>query len=289
MIKITAFHTELPGPCLLILGAIHGNEICGPVAMNRIMAEIESGALQLKHGRAVFIPICKPRAYAQNVRFIERNLNRNLVPMAEPDCYEAVLGNLLCPYLEACDVLVDLHSTSGIGPSYVFIDPADADNMAFGAALGADWIVSNFAGAIAASGAKDDNPNWATGTTEYARSQGAMSLTLECGQHLDPHAPETAYRAIIRALVYLGMLEDAPIFQPSISRHVALEKCWFFTDAGTFTKAWTNLESVKAGALIAMRGNGEELRAPHDGIIVLPRPAPEPNSEWFYFGREIPV
>jgi hypothetical protein len=47
------------------------------------------------------------------------------------------------------------------------------------------------------------------GTTEYMRSTGGYALTLECGQHLDPQAPEVAYTAIKNTLAFLKLI-DAP-------------------------------------------------------------------------------
>ena len=46
-------------------------------------------------------------------------------------------------------------------------------------------------------GAVHEDPSYGVGTTEYMRSQGAngqggYGITLECGQHQDPTAPEMA-------------------------------------------------------------------------------------------------
>jgi hypothetical protein len=35
------------------------------------------------------------------------------------------------------------------------------------------------------------------------RSTGGCALTLECGQHADPHAPDVGYRAILATLAHL--------------------------------------------------------------------------------------
>ncbi len=284
MIKSASFHSEFPGPRLLVLGAVHGNEKCGTTAINRIIPEFESGRMALKNGHITLIPICNPRAYEKDVRFIERNLNRNLVPFPMPDTYEATLGNILIPYLEHCDVLLDLHSYTVGGKAFAFINPVNEKTLAYGAALGVDCLVSNFDGAIAASGAKAEEGNWSVGTTEYARYKGAMSITMECGQHRDPKAPEYAYQAILNALGHLGMLDHpAPTHK---ALHIGLETCAYRTDAGSFARDWKNFDKISKGELIATRANGEKLLAPFDGIIVLPNATAGINSEWYYFGRE---
>lgn len=286
MLQSIAFHAETPGPRLLVFGAVHGDEICGTKAIRRIVPEFESGALNLLKGRVTFVPVCNPRAYAQNVRYTERNLNRNLLPQAKPDCYEAVLGNLLCPLIQDCDVLLDIHSYHVGGPAFIFIDPADDANIAFASSLGSDTVISNFADAIATTGrSTGDAETWSIGTTEYARMFGAMSVTLECGQHQAPEAPEIAYQAILGALRHLGMIAGAAqaVAKP---RHVVVESVVYRDDAGSFAKPWQHLDSIKAGTLIATRANGERLVAPKDSVIILPRADAEIGAEWYYFGHE---
>ena len=58
-------------------------------------------------------------------------------------------------------------------------------------------------------GAVNEDPAYGIGTTEYMRSQGGYAITLECGQHDDPAAPEVAYRAIRRTLAHLGLVDEA--------------------------------------------------------------------------------
>lgn len=288
MLQSITFHAEEPGRSLLVLGAVHGDEVCGPLAIHRILGEFEQGKIDLVRGRVTFVPICNPRAYAKNVRYTERNLNRNLLPQEKPDCYEAVLGNLLCPLLRDHDVLLDIHSYHVGGPPFVFIDPADDRNIAYAAALGADTVLSNFAGAITATGRSDGNAaNWSIGTTEYSRMFGAMSVTLECGQHRAPEAPYVAYRAIIGALGHLGMIalpDTAPLPRP---HHVRTESVTYRDDAGTFTQPWRHLQPLVAGTPIATRANGERLVAQQDSVIILPRADAEIGAEWYYLGRAI--
>jgi uncharacterized protein len=287
MLRTVTFHAEQSDTHLLVLGAVHGDEKCGTLAINRIIGELERGERVLQHGRVTFLPICNPRAYAQNVRYTERNLNRKMLPQTTPDCYEAVLGNLLCPLLQNCDILLDLHSYHVGTEPYVFIDPPDAKNLAFGAALGVNVLLSNFAGAYAASGLGGvADPEWSIGTTEYALQHGAMSVTMECGQHDDPQAPEIAYRAILGALGYAGMI---PVAIPTATapRHIRVTSVTYRDAGGEFTRPWQDLDPIKAGDLIATRGDGSEIRAAHDAIMVIPCPTAATGAEWFYLGQEI--
>jgi uncharacterized protein len=288
MLSSVTFHAEQPGPRVLILGAVHGDEVCGTIAIKRSIGEFERGERNLTHGRVTFVPICNPRAYAQKRRYTERNLNRNLLPQAQPDCYEAKLGNILCPLLRDCDVLLDLHSYHVGTQPYVFIDPATPQTIAFGAALGVGVVLSNFAGAYAATGlAGTVDPNWSIGTTEYALQAGALSVTLECGQHDAPQAPHVAYRAIIGALEYCGLLAPTTNAPAATPRHIRVDSVTYYEAGGSMARAWRDLDPIAEGELIATRADGTPLIAAHACIMVIPYPNAQPGAEWFYLGTEI--
>src|SRR4051812_48891747 len=85
------------GPRFIVTGAVHGNETCGTQAIQRILGEIDSGALVIRSGVVTFVPITNPLAYAKRDRSGDRNLNRNLSPVANPVDFEDRVANWLCP------------------------------------------------------------------------------------------------------------------------------------------------------------------------------------------------
>src|SRR5438067_6735512 len=116
------------GPRAIIMGATHGNEICGTQAIQRVMAEIDSGRLPIVNGSVTFVPIVNPLAYAKNTRSGDRNLNRDLSPKAAPQDFEDHVANWLCPLLAQHDVLLDLHSFNAAhGEPFVMVGPLDND------------------------------------------------------------------------------------------------------------------------------------------------------------------
>src|SRR5271170_6038741 len=110
MIKSFTYFAEETGPRLLILGAVHGNEVCGAEAIRRVMEELDFGKLRLVRGQVEFVPVANPRAHEAGQRFIERNLNRFFRPTPDPKIYEAKLTNILSAMIDACDYFIDLHS-----------------------------------------------------------------------------------------------------------------------------------------------------------------------------------
>jgi hypothetical protein len=219
--------TTEPGKRLIITGAVHGNEVAGTHGIRRVIAEIESGGLELRRGSVTFVPITNPKAYALKRRNGDRNLNRNLTPTETPTEFEDHIANWLCPLMAQHDALLDLHSFQAQGQAFVMVGPpnntgtleptvhGDTERnwaMRLGVKRAVDGWLGTYATGVderraraerqpASEGKRHDlDAKYGVGTTEYMRSTGGMALTLECGQHDDPHGPEVAYRAIRNTL-----------------------------------------------------------------------------------------
>ena len=70
----TRFTGLAQGPRLLVLGAVHGNETCGPTAISRVIADCQAGRISIARGEVTFVPVANPRAYRQRTREGDRNL-----------------------------------------------------------------------------------------------------------------------------------------------------------------------------------------------------------------------
>ena len=97
-------------PKLLVLGAVHGNETCGSKAIKDIIDDINSDKIKLKQGSVTFIEKSNPKAYEENKRYHETNLNRVIKKMENPILYEEKLGNILTAHIDECEYMLDLHS-----------------------------------------------------------------------------------------------------------------------------------------------------------------------------------
>lgn len=282
MIDTIRFDSEVSGPTLVILGAVHGNEKCGPTAINAFIDTAREEGWKPKHGRVIFAPICNPRAYEQNVRFTERNLNRSLYRKDVKTAYEDTLDPFLCDIIDAADVLVDLHSyTTGDIP-YTLIEGPDKKDVDFAIALGLNDIVYGFSEAYMASGHASD-PKESQGTTEYARLHGALSVTVECGFHTDPNSVVVAAAVIQNALAFMDMIEAKPrrAQTPVVTK---ITKTFWKEKEGGFAKAWRNLDPIRKGEALVRYDDGTEITAPEDGVILLPKNWAKPGDEWFCVG-----
>jgi len=308
-----SFTAVEPGKHVLILGAVHGNELAGMHGIRRVVAEIESGALDIARGSVTFVPITNPMAYALKRRIGDRNLNRNLAPTDTPTEFEDHIANWLCPLMAKHEVLLDLHSFQAQGQAFVMVGPTNNSGaleptihgdverdwaLRLGVNRAVDGWLSTYAVGVAeriARAAKfnptgekrhDLHPKYGVGTTEYMRTTGGAALTLECGQHNDPNGPEVAYRAIRNTLALFGITNDAPpppaINVEGLHLGAVIDK---FDKADAFARGWQSFDALKAGDVIGTRANGEVVRAPRDGYIVFPNALAEANNEWFYLAE----
>ena len=300
------------GPRLIVTGAVHGNETAGTQGIRRVLNEIDRSEIEITRGSVTFVPVCNPLAYNNQRRMGDRNLNRRLQPKdpkdPTPQDNEDRIARVLCGWLAEHDVLLDLHSFRSPGRPFVMRGPADnrgalepfahaQAEAQLAAHVGPNRIVEGWMSAYAAGvaqrrargltpGAVHEDPSYGVGTTEYMRSQGGYGITLECGQHEDPEAPEVAYTAIRQTLALLGLAE-LPLAPPTrpfeclalakvVDRHA---------EGDRFVKSWTSFDPLAEGELIAVRADGSELRAQQAGYIVFPDVSALPGHEWFYWAQ----
>ncbi len=301
-----------PGPKILVLGAVHGNETCGTRGIFKMLQEFEAGTRQLKTGAVTFVPITNPKAFMQKHRNGDRNLNRNLQPTQTPKEFEDRIANWLCPLMQQHDALLDLHSFHTGGQPFAMVGPPNntgtlepfsnsAAEEALAVILGVsrfvDGWLDTYARGVARrmqehAGSSDrkhllsTDPSYGIGTTEYMRSQGGLAITLECGQHDDAQSPLVAYQAIQNTLAHFGLI-DAPApaaaaLREMLNLYEVIDKAHADDH---FAKTWRSFDALKAGELIGTRANGQAVHAQQDSFIVFPNPAATAGNEWFYLAK----
>lgn len=316
-LSIHQFASTEPGTKFLVLGAVHGNETCGTKAINRIRKEIEEGLLKLSCGTLTLVPVANPLAFSKQQRNGERNLNRSMRITEEPEDYEDKLANILCPLMQQHDVLLDLHSSHTPGLPFALFGPENnqgeiepfakaAQEEALAKSLGVTRLVEGWLETYAA-GAKERSSRGATadvefgvGTTECMRHYGGIAITLECGQHDEPQAEDVAYRAILRSLLHLHMIDvsqHTPVCEaetlsqdyPLTKKSLEVMKLYRVIDKlhqdDTLQQDWQDFSPIKQGEVIAQRADGTKLLAEKDGWIVFPNADAQLNEEWYFLAE----
>lgn len=294
------------GPRLIVIGSVHGNEKCGTQAIHRLQKALQSQEVCIERGTLTLVPIANPLAYARNTRMGDRNLNRKLQPTDNPLEFEDKVANWLCPLLAEHDALLDLHSFHTAGQPFALIGPLDNQGQlepfnhahaeeALARHLGVQRVVDGWLETYALgirrrqanfpSDASQADALYGVGTTEYMRTVGGWGITLECGQHDDPQAPEVAYRAILNCLKHLGMIQGQAEPQQNIQALRLYDVVDKLDAADRFNREWASFDRLQVGDVIGQRANGEILKAEEDGYIVFPNPEAQAGAEWFYLAR----
>lgn len=113
-----------PGPHVLILGGVHGNEVTGVMLVGELRRDLESGTMTIGAG-TLTLAIGNPRAVELGTRGSEPHADLNRAFTAEaldangPDTYEARRARELAPLLSNADIAVDMHATNK--PSEAFL------------------------------------------------------------------------------------------------------------------------------------------------------------------------
>ncbi len=301
LVEAFSFDGPAPGPALIVLGAVHGNETCGTRAIERLLAELAAGRQRIVRGRLTLVPVTNRLAYERGTRGGDRNLNRLLAPTAAPADNEDRVANQLCPLLARHDVLLDLHSFRCGGAPFVLVGPEDntgrlqpfaqaaleeALALRLGVARAMDgWLATSAAGAQRRGG----RAAYGIGTTEFMRSAGGCALTLECGQHDDPQAPEVAWRAVLNVLAHLRLVDATAPPPVAAMEGLRLREVVDREHAGdAFVRSWKSFDPIRRGQPLATRHDGRAVLAPFDGYVVFPDERVEPGAEWFYCGERHP-
>ena len=317
-VETHSFFGLKPGPNVLVLGRVHGNEYCGTLAINNVINLIQNQLVNITLGKVTFVPITNPLAAFKGTRNGERNLNRAFYPKgSSKNDFEDELNGILSPILEECDVLLDLHSfLNGVKP-FALIGNTAGDEKAIVvnqekvytsesylvSALEVDTVIANWSetyargvknrrkrdGILSPPFSLNYDEKYGDGTTEYARSKGALAITLECGQHEDVFAPRVGVNAILNILGCLRMTEERhnPVADNRKISYISLfDVIDKISHGDKFTKNWKTFMKIEKNEIIGISEQGKEVIAPKDCFIVFPNQNAEPGQEWFYLGEQ---
>ncbi len=270
--------TDVKGPHVLVFGAIHGDETCGPDALLPMIEMFKAGELTLNAGTLTIVPICNLKAHEENDRQVEENLNRVFKKTDAPKSLEAQYANALLPLLEGADYLVDLHSASAVGPAFVFDDYEDAGTQFLASHVPCDYVVKGWNTLYPDAGGD-------VTTTDAAAKLGVAAICLECGEHNDPKAPEVGHEGVLNVLRGLDMTDGKAItYQPTAIRMT--EVVYRPTVMEVFSRDWLNFHPVEKGTILIQDKAGKPTRVANDDCIMLmPKSWADVGEEWYYLAK----
>ncbi|MCS6798334.1 MAG: succinylglutamate desuccinylase/aspartoacylase family protein [Myxococcota bacterium] len=288
-----------PGPTLLVVGAIHGNEPAGVLAAIRLLERLEADGVELR-GELVCLA-GNLRALRLGRRYVDRDLNRlwteaSLAALparlaGDPDAEDHEQAELRDAIEHALReargpvYALDLHTTSAAGFAFALYGDtlrqrSFAKHFPLPAILGLEEQVDGV-------------------LVEWLGRLGATTLCIEAGQHDDPVSVDNLVACLTVALAAAGLVEPErlpghaaalahleagrgglPRVMEVLHRHPVSPSDGFVMEPG-----FANIARVRAGQLLARTRDGE-IRAPRDGLLFLPLYQAQ-GSDGFFLGREV--
>lgn len=278
MLDNITFNSPDPGPALLVLGAVHGNEPAGTLACRKLEEELHAGKRALLRGKLTLLPVCNPAAAEKNTRQIEENLNRVIRLTDKPQSYEQKLANEIAPQIAAADFTLDLHSSHCPGDlPFAFLDYPDLLAEKIIGCIPVEYVLTGWPEIYQANPAiKDYSTLW------WARQNNRAAVTVECGYHFAPEAADVAYRTIINTLQCLGMLAGTPQNVPQ--QKIKMVSYQLKEKEGRLAGNIRHFGPLTTGQPLAAYDDGTELFAPADSVMIMPNPDAAVGTEWYYLG-----
>jgi predicted deacylase len=286
---VLSFTASLPGPHIVLTAILHGNEVCGAIALDRLLR----AGIRPNRGRLTFI-FANIDAYhrgdrgAAPCRFIDEDMNRVWSPSlldGKRSSSELQRARALRPIIDSADYLLDIHSMQHGTPLLLSGPWEKGRRLALDLSFPA--LVVSDAGHAAGTRLRDYG-----GFGDPARSQNAV--LVECGPHDSPKSAEVAVATALRFLSCVGAVQMDRLSLPEFGLK-GPARLIEVTDAVTatsrrfrFTAAVSGLERIaKAGTVIARDGD-RVIATPYDDcVLVMPADRCQPGQTAVRLGRVV--
>jgi predicted deacylase len=262
-----------PGPHLILISLIHGNELAGAIALDRLLRD----GLQPLRGRLTF-GFANLAAFARfdredpvASRYVDEDLNRvwdmNWLSGTRRSL-ELDRAREMRPLIETADILLDLHS---------MLWPSDALILSGSTSKGRHLAQGIGAPGLVIADAGHSNGRRLIDYAMFADPGSDPTANLvEAGQHWEPETVETTIQAIAGMLRQLGMVEpgDARLPPPARVPRVFAEVTAVVTarTAGfAFVQPYRGGQIIRRrDTLVAVDGT-TDIRTPYDNcLLVMP-------------------
>lgn len=198
------FDSGRAGPAVMVQALTHGNEICGAIALDALLAELPP----IRRG-SLTLAFANMEAYARfdaadphRSRFVDEDYNRvwgDDQLLGTRDSAELRRARALRPFVDAAELLLDIHSMHEPCRPIMVCGRVDK-NAAYARELGvpADLLIDTGHPAglrmIERGGFGD-------------AASPKRALLIECGQHWEASARDVAVDTLMRFLALTGVVE----------------------------------------------------------------------------------
>ena len=290
---ITRIDSGKPGPHVMITAVVHGNELCGAIALDWLFkhdVKPLQGSLSLGFMNVAAYLSFDP-ANPTASRFVDEDFNRLWTAEVLDDparkSAELTRARAVRPYIDTVDMLLDIHSMQRKQPAMMMAGPL-AKGRALAKAVGLPEIVVTDAGHAAGKRMRDYE-----GFADPASPKNA--LLMECGQHWEAASGPIAIHTALRFLLVNEMVDPdwavaglAGVELPTqrfveVTGPVTIE-----SDGFRFIQEFMGLEVIpKAGSIIAYDGD-KPIKTPYDDcVLIMPSRRLNPGASAVRLGRYV--
>ncbi|MDX1674967.1 MAG: succinylglutamate desuccinylase/aspartoacylase family protein [Longimicrobiales bacterium] len=285
-----------PGPTVVLVGGLHGNEPAGVEALERVFDRLpELGGIRGE----VLAVAGNLEALRRGVRFVDTDMNREWWPEAVAhiprdgagpveDEQRRALLEAIEPVLDRAEgppIVVDFHTTSGDTPPFI--------------TLGDTLRNREFARQVPVPMVLGLEEQLAATFLEYVNNRGCITLGCEGGRHDDPAAVDHLEAVAWIVLAGAGVLRPAQVpdhglhkrlreaarGQPRVVeiryRHAVPRGRTFLMDPG-----FASFQRVSAGQRLGSWGDGRPVVAPEGGRLLMPL-YQEQGDDGFFLTRDV--
>lgn len=268
---IFLIESNTPGKTVAVFGGIHGNEKAGVMTIDYLKKnlKVKSGAVYLVYGN--------PRAIKNDVRYVEKNLNRCfLAESKNGNSLEEKRAVELMEVLDKCDALLDLHA---------YNEPyCEAIPFAICESNGLD-IVNKFGVRYVLTGIDDIEKG---GTDAYMNNQGKIGICVELGaieRYVD--YVEIGIKTAYQFLQCFKIVENKYAYD-SVPQEL-LKSSDIYKKKNIqfqFTKKYCTFDRVLAGEVVCVDGP-KEISYSRDKYILFPRDGYEIGVEAYILAEDL--
>ncbi|MEZ5659526.1 MAG: M14 family metallopeptidase [Burkholderiaceae bacterium] len=268
------FDAGRPGPHVMISALVHGNELCGAIVLDWLLAHQirpQRGALSLAFVNTAAYDSFDP-ADPNASRYVDEDFNRlwsDEVLDSARDSVELRRARELRPIMDTVDLLLDLHSMQHPALPLMMAGPC-VKGRELAAQVGIPPTIVTDSGHAAGKRMRDYRA--------FADpSSPKNALLAECGQHWAAQTGTTAFECALRFLRVTGTVAED--FGGDIGRtELPAAHAWEVTEAVTiageafrFAQAFTGGEVIgRAGTLLGHDDDRPVLTPYDDCMLVMP-------------------
>lgn len=266
--KIIEINSDKPGPTLGIIAGVHGNETAGVFALQQLLP-----TLSVAKGR-LLVAFANPEAIEQNVRMVNKNLNRCFIESNNGDTPEDIRARELMEMFDRCDALLDIHMFyDDDGAPFVICEDNAID------------LASKFDVDIISTNWTKVEPG---GSDGYMYLKGKIGICIECGP-ISKAKDYTVFakKSIFQFLKYFDMTSESVSFSSKKKRVIKASRVVCKkSDNFALSEGLRNFDKLQSGQILAVENNKKYIAGASE-CIIFPHYNARVGEEAYILGKEL--